>query len=383
MKVAIFTDTFIPQINGVAKTLTKLIEYFEENDIDYRVFAPAFKRHANDKNIIRFSSMKLFIYPECRLSFPNYPFIKKEMDLFKPDIIHVVTEFNLGLCGLRYAKTHKIPVVSSFETNIPQYLKYYHMRFLETRAWAFFKWFHSKCDRNFCPSKATTELLKAQGLKNVDVWERGIEIGNYSPEYRSEELRKSMNVQDKVVFLYVGRVSPEKNLDLFIKVANKLNEKYSDKVHFIIVGGGPSLKKLENTAPANITFTGFVKGQKLSEIYASADVFLFPSATETLGFVILEAMASKLPVICCGEGGITDNVVNGYNGIICREKSVEDFYKAAEKMIIDTDMREMMSDNARMHVVKKDWNNAISNLVIGYNDVIQTKCLIEADEMFN
>ena len=373
MRVAIFTDAYVPQINGVSKTLSKLVEYFEENGIQYRVVAPAFKNIKSNDKVLRYNSVKLLIYPDCRLSVPNYLSVKREMNKFKPDIIHVITEFSLGLCGLRYAKTHNVPVVSSYETNIPQYLKYYHMKFLEKRSWAFFRWFHGKCDRSFSPSLATLELLKSKGLNNLDVWERGIELGSFSPKNRDEELRESMNVKDKLVFLYVGRVSAEKNLEIFLRVAEKLDEKYKDKIHFIMVGGGPSLKKLIAIAPKNITFTGFVKGIKLAKIYASADVFLFPSATETLGFVVLEAMASGLPVICCGEGGVKDNVIDGHNGIICEHKNVQEYCTAAEKLINDPSLRHRMSENAIEHAAHKDWNNAIANLVDGYRDVIESK----------
>ena len=373
MRVAIFTDAYVPQINGVAKTLSKLVEYFEENDIQYRVIAPGFKNIKSNDNVSRYNSVKLLIYPDVRLSVPNYLSVKREMDKFKPDIIHVITEFSLGLCGLRYAKTHNIPIVSSFETNIPQYLKYYHMRFLEKRSWAFFKWFHGKCDRSFCPSVATMELLKSKGMDNIDLWERGIELGNFSPINRDEVLRESMNVKDKLVFLYVARVSAEKNPEVFLEVAERLGEKYKDKIHFIMVGGGPALKKLISNAPANVTFTGFIRGPKLFKIYASSDVFLFPSATETLGFVVLEAMASGLPVICCGEGGVKDNVIDGYNGIICEHKNVQEYCNAAEKLINNAGLRRTMAKNALDHAAKKDWDNAIANLVEGYKDVINAK----------
>ncbi len=379
MKVAIFTDTFMPQINGVTKTLSKLIEYMEARDIQYRVFAPAFKNSTSNDNIIRFNSIKFLLYPQCRLAIPRYSFVKKELDLFQPDIIHLVTEFNLGLCGLKYAKAHNIPVVSSYETNIPQYLKYYHLIFLENTSWLFFKWFHGSCDVNYCPSEATLKLLQTKGLNRVDIWERGIEVNNFSPDYRDEGFRESLGINDKIVFLYVGRVSPEKDLDVFIEVAKRLNHRYMDKVEFMVVGDGPSLKKLRKEVPENFTFTGFVRGHKLAKIYASSDIFMFTSPTETLGFVVLEAMASGLPLICCDVGGVTENLKDGYNGIACREKSVDDFYNAAEKLINDNDLRKNLAENARRYVMKKDWDNAFDNLIESYKTVIKNKFKGEYD----
>lgn len=373
MKVAIFTDSFYPQINGVAKTLGKLVEYMEMKGIQYRIFAPAFENDESTDNVIRFNSFKFILYPQCRLSLPKYASVKRELQLFQPDIIHVVTEFNLGLMGLKYAKNHNIPLVSFYETNIPEYLKYYHLKFLENKSWSFFKWFHSSCDKSYCPSSSTKNLLRSKGLKNIDVWERGIEINNFSPDYRDEEYRKSMNLEGKTVFLYVGRISPEKDLNVFIEVAKRLNLEYMDKIHFLVVGDGPSLKKLKKEVPENVTFTGFIKGPRLAKIYASSDVFLFPSATETLGYVVLEAMASGLPVICCTEGGVADNLVDGYNGIACREKNVEDFYHAAESVIKNENLRHTLSRNARSFVMTKDWYNACEKLIRCYEEVIRSK----------
>ena len=373
MKIAIFTDTYSPQINGVVKSLNKLLEYLDENNIDYRVFAPRFDGTHSTAKVRRFLSYKIIFYPQCRFTVPNYFKICKELDDFKPDIIHVLTEFTVGLCGFRYAKTRNIPVVSSYETNIPQYMQYYHLKFLEERTWKFFKWFHSSSKKCYCPSKATLKLLKSKGLINVAVWDRGIEIEKFSPVMRDYDLRKKLNIDNKVVFIYVGRISPEKDLHLMINVAKKLNEKYEDKIHFLMVGDGPSLKELKNIAPNNMTFTGFLGGLELSKIYASADIFMFTSTTETLGLVILEAMASGLPVISCNSGGVTDNLVDGYNCISCREKVQDDFYNAAQTLILNNTLRAQLSENARNYAINKDWGNAFEKLVKDYEEIINTK----------
>jgi Glycosyltransferase len=377
MRIAFFTDTFLPQINGVAKTLSKLVDYMESNDIEYKIFAPAFEDNEFQQNVRRSKSFKFILYPQCRLSVPNYFSIAKELDEFNPDVIHVVTEFNMGVCGLRYAKSRNIPVVSSYETNISQYLEYYKLKFLESPSWKYFKWFHSKCDRIFCPSQATINLLSNQGFSNLALWERGIETDKYSPDFRDAALRKSLGIENKLVFSYVGRVSPEKDLHLFIKTAKKLNEKYYDQIHFLMIGDGPSLKDLKESAPDNMTFTGFIKGQQLAALYASSDVFLFTSPTETLGFVILEAMASGLAIVSCNSGGVSDNLIDGYNGIACREKNEDDFYYNAEKMILDPAYRNTLANNAREYALSKSWNKTFDKLVENYQDFINIKNKIQ------
>lgn len=373
MKIAFFTDTFLPQINGVAKTLSKFIEYMDKNNIEYRIFAPSFKEKDDYNNVIRAKSFKFILYPQCRLSLPNYFSISKELDEFKPDLIHIVTEFNMGLCGLLYAKRNNIPVVSSYETNISQYLEYYHLSILEKPSWKYFKWVHNKCSMNFCPSKDTAELIKNQGFYNSAVWERGIETDNFSPKYKDPSFKKSLNSEDKLLFLYVGRVSPEKDLELFISTAKRLNKKYYDKIHFAIVGDGPSLKELKSIAPDNVSFTGFLTGKDLSKAYASSDIFLFTSATETLGFVILEAMASKLAIVSCKAGGVKDNLIDGYNGLACREKNEDDFYTACEKLINNDELRLNLAKNARNYALTKDWNNTFNDLINNYKQILEFK----------
>jgi glycosyltransferase involved in cell wall biosynthesis len=279
----------------------------------------------------------------------------------------------MGLCGIKYAKTRNVPIVSSYETNICQYLEYYRLKFLEQPSWKYLKWFHGKCDRIFCPSQVSARLLTDHGFKNISIWERGIESESFSPEFRDISLRKSLGIDDKLVFTYVGRVSPEKDLSIFIKTAKMLNEKYKNRIHFLIVGDGPCLKDLKGVAPDNMTFTGFMSGIELSKIYASSDIFLFTSPTETLGFVILEAMASGLAIIACSSGGVSDNLIDGFNGLACREKNELDFFLASERLILDFDYRHALSKNARNYALDKSWNKTFDKLILDYNNIINEK----------
>ena len=373
MRVAIFTDTFLPQINGVTKTLNKLLDYFDENNIDYKVFIPQDGNEEYNSKIVGLFSFRFFLYPECRVALPNYLSIVEQLNDFKPDLIHVVTPFNIGLCGLKYAKTYQIPLVSSYHTNIPQYLTYFNLKFLENISWNFFKWFHSHCEKNYCPSNATLEVLKEHGIKNLEVWGRGIELEEFSPKWRNKELRVHYNMDDKIVFLYVGRMSPEKDLDIFMKVAEQLNHRYMNQIHFLMVGNGPLLHELKEKAFNNMTFTGFKKGYELAQLYASSDVFLFPSSTETYGNVILEAMASSTAVIACHEGGIQENLVDGFNGIACDSRDVLEFYEACEKLITNPALRKLLGENGRKYTLQMTWNRIFDRLVKSYESVIQNR----------
>ena len=371
MKVALFTDTFLPQINGVTKTLGKYVEYMEKNDIEYRVFAPVDGEKEYNENIIRFFSFKFFLYPDCRVSLPNYFSIAKELDKFKPDIVHIVTPFNIGLCGLKYAKSHNVPLVSSYHTNIAQYLEYFHLKFLTNICWEFFRWFHRHCRKNYCPSQVTYKLLEQEGIKNLEIWGRGIDTNKFSPANRDIEYRKSLNIDDKLVFLYVGRISPEKDLNVFMETAKELNKKYMDKIHFLMIGNGPMYNEIKENKLPNMTLTGFLQGEELTKAYACADVFMFPSPTETYGNVILEAMASGLATIACFAGGIKENLIDEYNGLACNEKNKEDFYNACERMILDSDLRKKIAQNGRNYCLKRSWDSIFDNLFNSYKEVVE------------
>jgi glycosyltransferase involved in cell wall biosynthesis len=210
MRVAIFTDTFLPQINGVTNTLSKIIEHFEANGIEYLIFAPnSYTATSREYNVEKFFSLKFFLYPECRVSFPNIFRIKNALLNFKPDVIQLMTEFNMGIMGLNFGRKYNIPTISNYSTNFSQYLKYYNLEFIEKLVWNYVNWFHSQNDLTISLSLECKELLKTHGLINVDVFSRGVDSKMFKPEHRNLELRRKLGIEDKVVFLYVGRVALE------------------------------------------------------------------------------------------------------------------------------------------------------------------------------
>lgn len=374
MKIAIFTDSYFPHINGVSKTIKNFINYLKQNNHSYVLFLPKyFKQDTSTVTEIKFKSIKFIFYPDLRFSFTNQKKIKEVLDSFKPDIIQVMTEFPIGLAGIKYAKKNNIPLVSCFETNIPRYLQYYGFGFLNKISWKFYRWFHKNSDAILTPSKNTTDLLKKNKLNKIYTWERGIEFEKFNSSNRNQSIRDKYIPHDGLLFLFVGRLAIEKDIYIFIETAKILYQKYQKKIHFVVVGNGPILKKIKKQAPNFITFTGFITGDKLLELYASADIFLFPSPTETLGFVILEAMASQLPVIACFEGGVRDVLIDNYNGLACREKEITDYVTAATKLIENNDLRLQLGKNARLFAEKKDWTKTFSSLFELYNKIISKK----------
>lgn len=375
MRIAYFTDTFLPQINGVSNTLEKLGDYLSGKNIEHMFFAPDYNEKiispANSP-VTRFKSISLPFYPECRLSLPLYANLCRIADKFQPTIIHLTDPFGIGLAGLRYAKDRDIPIVSSFHTNFDVYLKYYNLEYLEDIIWGFFKWFHGFSKLNLCPSQDTLKVLEAKGIENLSIWSRGIDRDKFNPNQRSLNLRYRLEANDKIVFLYVGRMAAEKDLDILLDSIDIVNSRYGDKAQFVFVGDGPYAKSIKERSYDNVVFTGYLKNKELSEMYASADVFVFPSSTETFGNVVLEAMASGLPVIAVNSGGVKENVFNDYNGLMCTPRDTESFAKAIIRLIEDQQLKETLAANAREHSAVKSWSRIFDQLVLDYS-LVQEK----------
>lgn len=372
MRIAIFTDTYLPQINGVSRTYQRLIAYLADQGIGIKLFAPsgfAGTEKKADNTITRFMSCDFFLYPECQISFPNYLTVHRELDNFRPDLIHIATPFLLGLTGLKYANNHSVPKVAVFHTNFPQYLEYYGVPWLKKIAWRFLRWFHRQVDHTFCPSADTVRLLTRHGIGRLSVWRRGVDQNLFNPAYRSLEFRRRLAIADKTVLLYVGRLAPEKDVDVLLKALEAANA-CCEKLHLLVVGDGPLRQALQLTAPSNVTFLGYLAGKELSEAYASADIFVCPSVTETFGNVILEAMASSLPVIAPLAGGIKENLFPGTTGLDCLPRNHFSMASAITRMTKENGLRNALSEQAFEHARNQSWDAVFARLLDGYQQVI-------------
>jgi len=369
MKIAIFTDTFSPEINGVTKTLSKMKSYMDNYGIKYKFFVPGDETEKKE-NIVSFSSFRFFLYPERKIAIPRYREIKSNLDDFNPDIIFIVTPFAIGLTGFRYAKERGIPVVSNYSTDFPKYLKHYRLEILENTVWTFFRWFHSYSYINICPSIATKQDMEEHGIKNVELWSRGIETSEFSPQKRSKELREKYCNNDEKLLLYVGRIAPEKELNVLIDAIKILNKR-NLKIKLLVIGDGPSKQGFEEENVENVIFVGYKTGEELKCYYASADIFTFPSSSETYGNVILEAMASGLPVVAPFAGGVRENLIDMENGMVFDSGNSEDMADKIERLVLDEKLKDILSKNARKHTLSKSWDIIYSDLFKRFNEVIE------------
>lgn len=376
MRVALFTDTFLPDVNGVARTLGRWVDYLESHGATCRVFAPQSDNGSgsdyNSSMVERFYSIPFLLYPECKLAIPNPISIKKTLQEFKPDIIHCATPFNLGLYGLHYAKKHKIPVVASYHTHFDQYLQYYKIQWVEGMLWRYLGWFHQTCRKIYVPSMSTLDYLRDRGFSNLEVWSRGVDVSRFHPDVdRDAVLRRAGANPDKFSLLYVGRLAPEKSVDVLVEAYEKLPARLKGQTELILAGDGPLYKEMAETYKdrTDMRFLGFVEGRELADLFAAADLFVFPSATETFGNVVLEAMASGTAVIGAKAGGVQDTVRHMENGWLCPVGDSSAFADAITTLLDNGDLRRQISAAGREYSTLQTWDSIFSRLLNSYRQV--------------
>ncbi len=368
MRIAFFTDTFYPQINGVSNTLCYFSRYLTQRNIDHVFFIPECKEDrgtADTYPVVRFPSLPFALYPQVRLAITTTYAIRKKLQEFKPDVVHIVTEFSMGFAGLSAARQLNLPVVMSYHTNFDQYLEHYKLELLEEPLWQYMRWFHSYAQLNLCPSENTMHRLTFRKFQKLAVWSRGIDCSRFSPQFASRQLRKELGAEGKLLYLYVGRISMEKGIDVYAQSIRQFNAMHPGQAQFVFTGDGPYLDTLKAMEIENIICTGALHGEALSAMYASCDVFVFPSDNETFGNVMLEAMASGTPGICVDAGGLTDFTIHGDNAYVCRPRDAAALAHAMEAMM-DESLRNTLRIGALNTARKRSWESIFDDLLQKY-----------------
>jgi phosphatidylinositol alpha 1,6-mannosyltransferase len=316
VRLALFTDTYLPQMNGVSRTLERLVAAARERGATVRVFTTTDpEMQHDDPDEVRWNSVPFWAYPQVRLSAPRALAARAALTDWKPDLVHVATEFGVGLAGRMAAKSLGIALVTSYHTSFTAYAEFYQLGALAELGWLYFRWFHSAAARTFTPTEAIRDEVMEHGFTNVGVWGRGVDGERFDPAFRSMEWRRGLDIaDDAMVVLYVGRIAKEKGLEHALREMRTLAE-VAPSIRFVFVGDGPYDDELRAAAPSSAIFTGRLSGVPLSTAYASADVFLFPSVTDTFGNVLLEAMASGL-VVLAADAGNTRELVGSTRGLI-------------------------------------------------------------------
>ncbi|SFM45829.1 Glycosyltransferase involved in cell wall bisynthesis [Gracilibacillus orientalis] len=369
MNILIITETFLPSTDGVVTRLTNSIRYFLNNGHQVTVIAP-------DLGVSEFEGAKVIGLPARKLPFyrskpfalPNHR-VKKLLLECSPDIVHVVNPALLGASGVYYAKKINFPLIASYHTQVPKYAEYYHLSMLKGLLWWYFRKLHKKASLNLCTSHVVKEELEQQNFNDVHVWKRGVDNNLFHPDKSDPKVRDRLTngMDDKKLLLYVGRLAPEKEIE---KIRTVLEQ--SDQFVFAIVGDGPHRAPLEqHFQGTNTVFTGFMHGEELAKAYASADVFVFPSTTETLGLVLMEAMASGLPIVAADSGPTREQIEHDKHGLLYNPESVESFKKTVLRLE-DEALRKYLGETAWKDIHQMGWDDQSRQALAFYQQVIES-----------
>jgi glycosyltransferase involved in cell wall biosynthesis len=368
MRIALFTETFVPKIDGIVTRLKHTVSHLQRQGHTVQVFCPDYGlSEYQGVKIHRISAFPLPLYPELKLALPR-PSIGTALKQFNPDIIHVVNPAVVGLSGVYYAKKHQIPLMASYHTHLPEYLKHYGLGALEPVMWELIKNVHNQAQINLCTSNAMVEALTSHGVERVDLWQRGVDTDTFRPDLASRSMRDrlSQGQPDAPLLLYVGRLSAEKEVDRIKAVLESIPD-----ARLALVGNGPHREALEtHFADTHTNFVGYLHGEELGAAYASADAFVFPSRTETLGLVLLEAMAAGCPVVAAHSGGIPDIVTNGVNGFMFDPIDDQGAITATQRLLANPASSEMMRHNARAEAERWSWAAATQQLAGFYAQTV-------------
>jgi glycosyltransferase involved in cell wall biosynthesis len=377
MRIAIVTENFLPKLDGVTRILAVLLEYLHTSGHQALLLGPesGMEKYAGAE-VVGTAGVPLPFYPELRFNFFRPLFVHRLKE-FDPDVVHLVDPVVLGAAGLVAARLLGKPLVSSYHTNLALYCQHFGFAPFSEPMWQYNRLIHNHCDLTYCPSPSTARMLEAQGFEHVRIWPRGVDTTLFYPVQRSETLRSSWlqereQPRDNVVLLYVGRVSWEKNLRLLVQAYQKLDHR---RCHLVIVGDGPAAGEMrQELAGLPVTFTGYLCAEALARAYASADIFAFPSRTETFGQVVLEAMASGLPVIGLDSEGVRDLVIDGHTGFLDLQLPDEEAQAASyrgrlQRLIQDSTLRREMGQAALSEAQHRSWEAAMHCLMQGYEEV--------------
>ena len=371
LRVAVVASSYNYIRDGVALTLNRLVAYLEQQGVEVLVFAPVGKTPALDHagTLVPVPSIPVPMRPDYRCAF-GVP--RRALEDFKPDLIHLALAPDiLGFSAIRAAKRMGIPLVASCHTRFDTYLKHYPgSRWLVPLLKAYLRFAYGRAREVYVPSGSMVEALKADGVKSVfKLWPRGVDTALFEPGKRSLPWRAAHGIgADDFVVAFVSRLVREKELDTVVAALRALQARgIAHRV--LIVGDGPDRGILEAGLP-DAVFTGFLEGEALAAAYAAADVFLFPSETETFGSVTLEAMASGLPAVCADATGSRSLVVHGVTGYLVAPRKANSFAGRLAVLAHDPDLRQRMSLAARQRALTFSWDESMAKLLAHYRAVV-------------
>lgn len=372
MRIALFTEVFLPKVDGVVTRVARTLEQLAVLGHEVLVFAPhdppeSYAGH----RIVRVPALPFRPwYPELFLGLPR-PRLGRELDRFQPDVVHVVNPVVLGLWGTALAKQRNLPLLASYHTDITQYALHLKLPLLQEPSRRFLRDVHNQAHVNLCTSMPMVKSARALGIKRVRLWPKAVDTDLFRPERRTLAMRSRLTNgnPDAPLMTYVGRLSYEKRIDWLYGPVTQL-----PGVRLALVGSGPAEADLKRRFKGtNTVFTGYLGGLELAAAYASTDVFAFPSDTETLGFVAMEAMASGVPAVGARAGGIPDVIKDGENGLLFTPGDLGDLTEKLRTLLFEPETRKRLGARARSEMEKHGWRAATQAVVDYYELAIKVR----------
>ncbi len=387
MRILYCTDTYPPQVNGVSLVTALSVAGLRARGWTCGVVAPRYPKDernvftdahgsgGDEDMLVAIPSVAFRPYPDARVVAPAYGAIARAIRRFQPDLVHCETEFTLGRLGQIAARRAGVPLVSSYHTDFARYTAAYGVPWLRGTVSRYIVRFHRRSRRTYTPSVPCRDELRHAGIDDVEVWGRSVDTESYSPARRSAEVRERLGVGDRYVFLYVGRLAAEKRVEQIVEAYRAaLPHLPPDSTRLVIAGAGPREAALRATAPDGTSFLGYLdRSRDLPALYASADAFVFASVTETLGLVVLEAMASGLPVVASPAGGVADHLRDGVNGLSYPAGDVRAMADAMVALVTNPDRQAELARGARLTAESLSWSRELDRLDASYREVCSAR----------
>jgi glycosyltransferase involved in cell wall biosynthesis len=381
VRIALFSEVYWPMVSGVGVTLLRLADALEARGHAVRVYSATYPLPPGTPDrpeVHRSPSVPFFLYPDVQWAFPRMRDVMEDLSQFRPDVVHVATEFSLGIAGVKAARQLGVPLIASAHTNYDRYAARYGVTWALRAGWHYLRWFYGQAHRVLCPSRIYEATVHRHGVTHTGIWSRGVDPAVFSPAFRSQGYRAGFGVDpDDLLVTYIGRIAREKNLALLLQAWERLGPERGG-ARLVLVGRGPLEDEIRRRGIPGVHVTGLLQGPALSAAYASADVFVFPSTTETFGNSLLEAMGSGLPSLVAASGGVLEFAEHGANALLVEPDSVSAIAAGLGRLLHDPVLRRRLADGALRTAAARDWATVYDRLLDDYQAAVATRAMTRA-----
>ena len=377
MKILIAAESFLPRSNGVTNTVMRAANYLREHNHEVLIVAPGEGPEIiGDQRVVRVPAISFNTRVTIDIAAVTASRLREVIRGFKPDIVHLASPYLLGGQVRKAASYLGVPVVAVYQTDVSGFASFYGLGLIKGLAEKRIRKIHSSSDLNLAPSKSSIKFLNSLGVNNVKLWTRGVDHEIFSPKLRSDSLRKTWNAKrESFVIGFVGRLAPEKQVENLLALRG-IESLFARDIKFVIIGDGPSKKKLSELLP-NAIFAGYLSGRDLGRAMASLDLLITTGENETFCQVVQEAMAAAVPVIAPRSGGPIDLVKESITGKLYQPGNLRDLRRAVISMIVDPNAAAEMGMSGQREVQNRSWSNVCAELVVHYQNVLASLGLQE------